>query len=314
MALLHWGSTKTWLYGLMVALTLGALSVVPARAANVAAPGALNNSNEVCWTNHNGRTRERVFNFVTDRGYEPFSYVDEEGELKGIDVDLLKAWAKQEGMTIRICAVNFSDIFNKLKTKQADGAMAGISFTVKRSHYLDFSQSYFAATEAVVASDLSGIKTLDDLKGKTVAVKRGSVGENFALEHQQELDLTINSLSTSFETMLSVHMGQSDFCIDDYPVAAYQVSTGLYPGLTVAIARLPVDRECESFHFVAPKSESKALVKSFNDGLMRLIDSGEYRRIIKTYLKTFAEPMQGPHSVPEIEPAPALEHDKPQNL
>ena len=303
MALLHGESTKTWLYGLLAALTLGALTLAPAHAVSAQDPSASvpNEAKEVCWTNHNGRTRERVLNFVTDRGYEPFSYVDEEGELRGIDVDLLKAWAQQDGMTVRICAVNFSDIFKQLKAKQADGAMAGISFTVKRSQYLDFSQSYFAATEAVVASDLSEIKTLDDLKGKTVAVKRGSVGESFALEHQKELDLTIKSLNTSFETMLSVHMGQSDFCIDDYPVAAYQVSTGLYPGLTVAIARLPVDRFCESFHFVAPKSEDKALVKAFNDGLMRLIDSGEYTRIIKSYLKNFAEPMKGPHSVPELE-------------
>ena len=273
MALLHGESTKTWLYGLLAALTLGAMTLAPAHAVSAQDPSASvpNEAKEVCWTNHNGRTRERVLNFVTDRGYEPFSYVDEEGELRGIDVDLLKAWAQQDGMTVRICAVNFSDIFKQLKAKQADGAMAGISFTVKRSQYLDFSQSYFAATEAVVASDLSGIKTLEDLKGKTVAVKRGSVGESFALEHQKELDLTIKSLSTSFETMLSVHIGQSDFCIDDYPVAAYQVSTGLYPGLTV------------------------------DDGLMRLIDRGEYTRIIKSYLKNFAEPMKGPHSVPKLE-------------
>ena len=304
MAVLHWNSTKTWLYGLMAALTLGALTCAPAQAVSAQdqRAHAVGDAAEVCWTNHNGRTRERVFNFLTDRGYEPFSYIDADGNLKGIDVDLLKAWAKQEGMSVRICARNFVDIFNQLKTKQADGAMAGISFTVQRAQYLDFSQSYFAATEAVVASDLSGIKTLDDLKGKTVAVKRGSVGESFALEHQKDLELTVKSLNSSFETMLSVHMGQSDFCIDDYPVAAYQVSSGLYPGLAVVIARLPVDRQCESFHFVAPKSESKALVKSFNEGLMRLIDSGEYKRIIKTYLKTFAEPMQGPHSVPEIAP------------
>ena len=282
MALLHGESTKTWLYGLLAALTLGAMTLAPAHAVSAQDPSASvpNEAKEVCWTNHNGRTRERVLNFVTDRGYEPFSYVDEEGELRGIDVDLLKAWAQQDGMTVRICAVNFSDIFKQLKAKQADGAMAGISFTVKRSQYLDFSQSYFAATEA-------------------------AVGESFALEHQKELDLTIKSLSTSFETMLSVHIGQSDFCIDDYPVAAYQVSTGLYPGLTVVIERLPVDRVCESFHFVAPKSEDKALVKAFNDGLMRLIDRGEYTRIIKSYLKNFAEPMKGPHSVPKLEPPTA---------
>ena len=69
----------------------------------------------------------------------------------------------------------------------------------------------------------------------------------------------------------------------------------------MVIERLPVDQVCESFHFVAPKSEDKALVKAFNDGLMRLIDRGEYTRIIKSYLKNFAEPMKGPHSVPKLE-------------
>ena len=294
MAALSWSKAL----GAVLGVGLALMCVAPTSAAPVAADDT--QSKPVCWTNHNGKTRERVFNFVTDRGFAPFSYVDEQGELKGIDVDLLKAWAQQDGMSIRICALNFVDILTQLKAKQADGAMAGISFTVERSHYLDFSQSYFAATTALVAPDISGITSLEDVTGKKAAVKRGSVGESFALQHQKDLNLTVNHVDTSFETMLAVHMGQSDFCIDDYPVAAYHVSSGLYPGLTVAINRLPVEQICESFHFVAPKSEGKALVKAFNRGLAQLIDRGEYARVVKTYLKTFAEPTKGPLTVPKL--------------
>lgn len=291
---------------LAAALVLGlSLMLVPAHAnqterTSTAGTTAATPPEQVCWTNHNGRTRERVFQFLTDISYEPFSFVNSKGELKGIDVDLLKAWAKSEGMTIRICARDFASILTQLKNKQADGALASISYTVKRSQYLDFSQSYFAATEAVVALDTSGIKTLEDLKGKTVAVKAASVGEIFAQQHQEEWDLKIRSFDTSFEALLSVNMGQSDFSVGDYPIAVYHLSSGLYPGLVIAIDRLPVDHICESFHFVAPKSNDKALVKAFNQGLARLIDNGEYRRIIKTYLENFAEPVPGPHLVPAI--------------
>lgn len=244
----------------------------------------------VCRTNHNGLTRERVLEVVTDLAFAPFSFINEKDELEGIDVAIMDAISRKTGMPYRLCAENFIELMNDVSAGKVDGAIAGISYTNDRSKILDYSKSYYRSSVSVVAQDISGINSIDDLKDRTAVVKSGTLGEMLIRNYEKDLRLKVNQYDTSLETMMSVHMGESDFLFEDYPVAVYQIATGLYPGLRVVIERLPGLERNETYHFVTRKDTNQDVINLFNEGLSAIIDDGSYEKIISYYLPSQPEP------------------------
>ncbi len=58
--------------------------------------------------------------------------------------------------------------------------MSAMTITDKRDEKVDFSDPYFTAYQTVAVRKGSDIKKLEDLKGKTVAVQKGTTGESAA--------------------------------------------------------------------------------------------------------------------------------------
>ncbi len=277
----------------LYALALGALvasclytSTVRAEENAVAQPKA---SADVvvnkCVTNVPEGYKGKVYEIGTDLSFAPFSFIDNDGLLKGIDVEIFAEVAKAEGIKYRMCADIFDPMLHSVVDGELDGAIAGISYTVNRSKILDYSKRYYNSAVAIVTMDTKrNIIGYEEIKHKTVAVKKGTLGEEMVTNVKDEMDFTINSFPNTMECMMSVHMGESDFMVEDYPVAVYQLNTGLYPGLVVAVSRIPDISNNESYHFVVPKGKNAQLMNSFNQGLDKIINSGAYKKIIDEYL------------------------------
>ena len=77
--------------------------------------------------------------------------------------------------------MDFKGIIPALQANQIDGAIAGMSITDERKKVLDFSDGYFeSGLSAVIKNGNTKLKTLDDLKGKTFSVKKGTAGAKYA--------------------------------------------------------------------------------------------------------------------------------------
>ena len=73
----------------------------------------------------------------------PYLYLDPEtGEVKGIDVDIVRAAAARLGRDLEIRTVPFAEILPSVKNGTADFAAAAITITEGRSRDADFSDSY----------------------------------------------------------------------------------------------------------------------------------------------------------------------------
>ena len=118
----------------------------------------------------------------------PFSYVDESGEVVGVDVDIARAVCEQRGWTLSAQATDWSSSearTAKLASGDVDCIWGSIPFNdVNESEYLwnSYGSIYVDAT----VLDGAGINKLDDLKGKTVEVEPGSM---FALEGESATEL-----------------------------------------------------------------------------------------------------------------------------
>lgn len=214
-----------------------------------------------------------------DTTYPPFEF-EEGGEYKGIDIDLINAIAENQGFAIEFSPMDFSGIIPALQADQLDVAIAGMSITDERKEIVDFSDPYFdAGLSLVVAEDNSDITALEDLEGKTVAVKSGTTGAQFARDNEAEYGYEISQFEDSPSMFQEVSNGNADVLLEDYPVIAYAIAeSGL--ALKTVGDRLTGDQ----YGIAVLKGENADLLEKINAGLQELRDSGEYDEILNEYI------------------------------
>ena len=224
---------------------------------------------------------DKTYVIACDAKYAPFSF-EENGKYRGIDVEILAAVAKIEGFKYELKPMDFSGIIPAIKAGQIDGSIAGMNVTEKRKESVDFSDGYIkSGSSIVVSSSNTDINALDDLKGKTAAVKKGTTGATFAEENQKKYDLKISYYDDSPSMFQAVKNGNADFLVEDYPVISYQIKVDSNSKLRVGVAEIA---PAPDNAFAVNKGQNQKLLAMFNDGLKKIKASGEYDKIVGQYL------------------------------
>lgn len=214
----------------------------------------------------------------TDTTFAPFEFTDPQGDLVGIDMDLLRAIAKDQGFEVEIRQLGFDAAVQALQSNQVDAVMAGMSITEERQQTFDFSEPYFTSGIQLGVLESSDIQSLDDLDGKAVAVKTGTQGQTFADENKDEYGFKVTPYQDTTDMVDAVKAGQAVGYFEDFPVLAYGIQQG-------SGFRLIGEPELGGeYGFAVNKGENAELIEMFNAGLKNLKASGEYDKIVDTYL------------------------------
>ena len=88
-------------------------------------------------------TADKTYTIVTDTVFAPFEFTDENGDLTGIDMDILAAVAEDQGFTYEVQPLGFDNAVMAVETGEADGIMAGLSIDEENRETFDFSDSYY---------------------------------------------------------------------------------------------------------------------------------------------------------------------------
>ncbi|PCK18862.1 glutamine ABC transporter substrate-binding protein [Bacillus pumilus] len=215
-----------------------------------------------------------------DTTYPPFEF-EKGGQYEGIDVDLINAIAKDQGFKVKLEAMDFSGIIPAMQAGQLDVGMGGMSITDERKKKVDFSDPYFDAGLTVVVKKDSSIKSIDDLKGKKLAVKNGTTGAKFASDNADKYGYEVVQFNDSPSMFQEVSNGNADALIEDYPVITYAIAQQDL-NLKTAGDRLNGDQ----YGISVMKGKNQDLLKKINKGLENLKKNGEYDKIIDKYLKS----------------------------
>jgi len=230
-------------------------------------------------TSSNSAVEGKTFVIGTDTTFAPFEFRDSSGELTGIDIDILKAIAEDQGFNVQIRSLGFNAALQALSSDQVDGVIAGMSITDERKQVYDFSEPYFdSGVQMAVAESNDDVSSYEDLKGKTVAAKTGAEGEAFAKSIAKKYGFTVKSLDQSASMYELVKSGNAVAVFDDYPVLAYGVAQD--NGLKIVTDKEPGG----SYGFAVNKGKNADLLAAFNDGLAKLKASGKYDEILDSYL------------------------------
>lgn len=139
--------------------------------------------------------------------WAPWSYVDENDELTGYDVEIAKAIADKLGVEIQIVPGEWDGLFAGMDAGRYDMVVNGVEVTEERADKYDFSTPYaYIRTALIVKGDNDSIKTFEDLKGKKTANSIASTYMNLA----ESYGATCYGVSTLDETLTMVLQGRVD--------------------------------------------------------------------------------------------------------
>lgn len=222
--------------------------------------------------------RDKVYKIATDTTFAPFEFENDKGEMVGIDLDLLKAIAEDQGFEYELVVAGFSAATTGLEAGEYDAVIAGMSITDARKEKYDFSEPYYDSGVGMAVNADSDIASYEDLNGKTVAAKIGTEGCTFAESIADQYGFTIMQFEDSSSMYQDVLAGNSVACFEDYPVLGYEISRG-------TAFKMPLEMEHgNSYGFAVLKGQNTELLEMFDAGLKNMKDSGKYDEILDTYI------------------------------
>ena len=105
---------------------------------------------------------------ATNASFEPFEYKDGENYL-GVDMEIASLLAEKLGKELVIQNMDFDAVCLSVGQHKCDLAMAGLTIKEERKEHVDFSDSYYQASQRIVVK--GDDKTFDDCKTSDDVVK-----------------------------------------------------------------------------------------------------------------------------------------------
>lgn len=122
------------------------------------------------------------FKFANSGAYPPFSFVNDANEVIGFDVDIGNELAKRLGVKGVPISTAWDGIIAGLLAKKYDAVIGSMTITPEREKVVDFVGPYYRSGRGIFVADGSAVKSIDDLKGKTIGVTLGETHEKWARE------------------------------------------------------------------------------------------------------------------------------------
>lgn len=130
---------------------------------------------------------DNTFVVATNCPFSPFEYIDSDGLMYGIDIEIAKLYAESTNQDLVVKNIDFDSIFTNVDSNYADIGMAGITVTNEREMLYDFTIPYYSASQKLVVSSNNDLfdncvtpndveKVLKELKDVSLGYQIGTTG------------------------------------------------------------------------------------------------------------------------------------------
>lgn len=191
----------------------------------------------------------------TDPNYAPQSFLNENGEYEGFDIDVAREIAERLGVEVEFVAPSWDLITAGNWGGQWDMSVGSMTVTTARQEVLDFAEpAYYYTPAQFAAATSSGIDSLDDIAGQTVCVGTATTYDSWlkgdlaglglpesSLYAEAPADITVQSLSTDAECAQSIQAGRTEFSV--FLTSATVIDAAMAEGLPVSKVGEPVFSE-----------------------------------------------------------------------
>ncbi|GLJ60051.1 MULTISPECIES: ABC transporter substrate-binding protein [Microbacterium] len=213
-----------------------------------------------------------TFTVCSDIPYEPFEFIDDNGDTVGFDIDIANEIAADLDAELEVIVDSFESIQSGLSFDKCDAAISSISITEERKGNMDFSEPYMDDDLTLIASADSGITDLESAVGKQVGVQSGTTGEAYA----QENGISPIGFENAGLQLEALKAGTVDAVLGNVSVLAYGVKD------EEGFERVADFETGEKLGIAVEKGDT-ALLEVVNGTLQRLTESGELDELKATW-------------------------------
>ena len=163
---------------------------------------------------------------AVDGTFAPHAFPSMSGGYEGFNIDLANEIARRLKRKIIIDAAQFSGLVPALQAGTYDFLSAPTTVTKERAENMLFTEGYLNTDfQFLIRKGTPKITKLEELKGKTISVNKGSAYDSWAREREDQLGWKIESFGTQTDAVQAVLVGRADANVAGDTVIAWAVKS-----------------------------------------------------------------------------------------
>ena len=216
--------------------------------------------------------KEKTLYVYTNAGFAPFEYVNEAGQVVGVDIDVMNAIGKELGYKVVVSDIEFDNILTEVQANEFAVGAAGMSKKASRDEVALASNVYATSVQYVIApvgtfGDGATV-TVDQILAmeKKIGVQKGTTGSYLIEGDDGENADKCIEYTNAIVASQDIGSTLSAVVIDELPAKQIAESKD-------TLACWKIDAEMESYVLYFNKNATE-LVKEVNKVLDKLIADG----------------------------------------
>ncbi len=233
-----------------------------------------------------------VIRVSTDANYAPQSYFDEKTkEWTGFDIDTANEVGKRLGVKVEFATPQWDAITAGNWAGRWDVSIGSMTITPERAKVLDFTPAYYySLAQFAIRADLTNtIKTVDDLKGKTVCVAKSTTYEDYlngkltsdSITTPAPKGITVAPVETDQLCIQTIQSGRKEY--DAVLTAANVINDGIQKGAPIAFLGKPVYSEALAASIDKSSAPNSKLAQAISTAINDMHTDGTLSKLAMKY-------------------------------
>ena len=224
--------------------------------------------------------REGLMRVGMDASWPPFEFVDDDGQIVGLDVELARAIGQHLSVEVELVNVGFDSLYDALYVGRFDAIVSALPYDPLLYGDVAYSISYFNAGQVlVVRVDEREISETNDLSGKKMGVELASEGDVLARRLQRKIEgLSLENYMAPQDVLRALKEGEVEAAVAD-AVSAYQF---IATEGGVQVVGNPLTDE---LYVVAVRLGSPLLLKAINEALVEVKEDGTLEQLQEKWFR-----------------------------
>ncbi len=215
-------------------------------------------------------------------GIPPFSppfvmKADNQNHFIGFSMDIMEMICKRLQVTCKYQPIIFDQAFSKLIDNSIDIAIGSFTITPEREEEVLFSLPYLQSHAAFITLETNSIKSIDELKSKTIGVEKDSIFVNY-LEQKFGNSVKIKTYQTIPDIMFAMSDNDIDAAIFDKETVDFWLGNN-YDMFKLVGNPIPLGLGIG----IMTNKMNNALIAQINQSLLNMEADGSYLKIYNNY-------------------------------
>ncbi|MBQ9273425.1 MAG: amino acid ABC transporter substrate-binding protein [Succinivibrio sp.] len=212
---------------------------------------------------------------ATEQYFPPYVFQDEDGTMRGFNVDLLAEMSRINDWQVVYELMDFGDIIPAVREGRAQMGMSAFGMTLERRELIAFSEPYLTTGLALAINEVyaDSISSFEDANGRAICVEKGTTSEVLSRRLGKAKVLSFDDTESALRAF---NAGECPVLLNDDCLIGYALKQGL---LEEAL-ELPLHDIAKPQQIgMVFAHESTELVDKFNAALSQLRGNGVYAEL-----------------------------------